>query len=117
MADHLQVGLDVLTRTVLLEAIEHITVAGVLQHFLEGIVVVLLVDLLHVSQEFTAAAHQKCAAPEQVAGGTHLARIDIAQRECAATHEASNLLAVDLVILLLAAVNGFHVQVRGRARN
>ena len=46
--DPLQVGLEVLPRTVLLEAIEHVTVAGVSQHVLEGIEVLLVIDPLHI---------------------------------------------------------------------
>ena len=70
----------------------------------------MLVDQLHVRQELATASHQKHPASDQVASGSHLARIDVAHRKRAATHESSNLLAVDLVILLLASVNGFHVQ-------
>jgi len=42
--------------------------------------IVLAVGILDMSQEFGAFAHQMGAAPEQVAGGAHLSRIDISLR-------------------------------------
>ena len=109
VADHLQVGLDIQLRAALRKTIQHVAVTSVLQHLLERILVVLLIHELHVSQELAAASHEKHPASDQVAGGPHLAWVDIAQRERAATHEPSDLLTVELVVLL-ATVNGLHVQ-------
>ena len=94
----------------MLEAIKHVAVAGVLQHLLEGIEIVLLVDQLHVRQEFASTSHQKRSASEQVPSSSHFAWIDIAHWKRAATHESSDLFAVDLVVFLLASVNGSHVE-------
>ena len=49
-------------------------------------------------------------APEQVSGGTPLSRIDIGLREHAAADQHSNLVGVDLIVVGLAPMNGFHVQ-------
>jgi hypothetical protein len=49
-------------------------------------------------------------APEQVSGGTHLSRIDIGLREHAAAEQHRNFVRVDLIVLGLAPMNGFHVQ-------
>lgn len=76
VTDHLQVGFDTLSGGNVLEAIEHVTVAGVLQHSLEGIEVVLLGDHLDVRQELAAASHQKGSSSEQIPRGPHLARIE-----------------------------------------
>jgi hypothetical protein len=63
-----------------------------------------------VGQELTAASHQKHSASDQVAGGAHLTWVDIAQRKGSATHESGDLLAVELVVLILPSMNGLHVQ-------
>jgi hypothetical protein len=48
------------------------------------------------------------AAPEQVAGGPHLCRIDRCLREHAAAEQHRNLLGVDLVVFGLAAMEALH---------
>lgn len=48
MADHLQVGLHVQPCAVLCKMTERVAVADVLLHPLEGVVVVLLIDDLHM---------------------------------------------------------------------
>ena len=44
VANHLQVGIDTQPRAVFFKAIEHVAITGILHHFFERIVVVLLVD-------------------------------------------------------------------------
>jgi hypothetical protein len=44
------------------------------------------------------------AAPQQIAGGTHLSRIDIGLGEHAPAQQCRNLLRIDLVIFGFAAV-------------
>ena len=80
------------------------------QTLFEGIQVVLMVNKLHMLQEFAAASHRKCPASEQIAGGPHFARVDVAQGKRAASHQAGDLLAVDPVVLTLPSVNGFHAK-------
>jgi len=48
--------------------------------------------MLHMRQEFGVFAHQVGAAPEQVAGGAPLSRIDIGLWQHAATQQGGNLL-------------------------
>ena len=110
MTDHLQVGFDVVAGALFGEAIQDVSVGGIPQTFLEGIQVDLVVDQLHVRQQFAASADQKRTASEQVARRSHLARIDVAQREGATSHQAGDLLAVDPVVLVLPSVNRFHVE-------
>ena len=59
-------------------------------------------------------AHFRWALPilaaEQVAGGTHVARIDVSHREHAAAQQGGDFEGVDPVVLHFAAVDGFHVQ-------
>jgi hypothetical protein len=105
-----EVGLDAESHTRLLKTIEHVAIAGILQHLLERIVIELLVSQLHVSQQLAAASDKKHSASDQVAGGAHLTWVDIAQRKGSATHQPSDLLAVELVVLLLPSMNGLHVQ-------
>src|SRR5262249_13022798 len=50
------------------------------------------------------------AAAEQVACGAHAGRVDVGDRDVAAAEQAGDLAGVDLIVLALAAVNGFHVQ-------
>jgi hypothetical protein len=50
------------------------------------------------------------AAPEQVAGGPHLCRIDRGLREHAAAEQHRNLLGVDLVVFGLAAMEALHIE-------
>ena len=44
MTDHLKIGYDTQSHAIVGKAIEDVTCAGVLQHFLEGVAVALLVD-------------------------------------------------------------------------
>ena len=57
MSDHLQVGCDVVPGARFGEAVQHVPIASVLQPFLEWIEVVLVVDQLHMREEFAASAH------------------------------------------------------------
>jgi hypothetical protein len=66
--------------------------------------------MLDMSQEFGALAHQMGAAPEQVAGGTHLGWIDISLWQHATAQQGGNLLGIDLVLFGLTAVDGFHLE-------
>ena len=50
MPDHLQVGFHVVAGALFGEAIQHVSVGGVLQTFLEWIEVVLMIDKLHVRE-------------------------------------------------------------------
>src|SRR6185437_3390881 len=109
MADHLKVSFHAQTRAVFFKTIEHVAVAGVLHHLFERIAVVLLIDQLHMLQELTAATHEKHPTSDQVTSGSHLTRVDVAQWESPATHESSDLLTVELVVLLLPEA------LRGRA--
>jgi hypothetical protein len=59
-----QVRLDAKAHAGLLETIQHVAVAGVLQHLRERVVVVLLVDQLHVGQQLAAAADEKHSAAD-----------------------------------------------------
>ena len=110
VAYQLQVGFDALPRADLLKSIEDVSIAGVLQHLLERIEVVLLVDQLNVRQKLATASHQECSAAEQVAGGPHLLRIDVALRESATAQQSSDLLAVELVVLVFSSMNSLHVK-------
>jgi len=50
------------------------------------------------------------AAAQEVPGGPHLLGVDVGHGEHAAPQEHRDLLRVDLVVLGLAAVDGFHVE-------
>ncbi len=64
MSDHLQIGFDVVASAVFSEAIQHVSVGSILQTFLEWIEVVLMIDELHVREQFAASSHQKRSASE-----------------------------------------------------
>jgi hypothetical protein len=65
---------------------------------------------LHVRQEFAAFACQVRASAQQVAGGAHLARIDIRLWEHPAAQEHSDFMGVDRVIFGLAPMDGLHIE-------
>ena len=69
-----------------------------------------MIDELHVGEQFATASHQEGSASEQIARSPHFARVDVAERKRAAPHQAGDLFAVDPIVLVLAAVDGFHVQ-------
>jgi hypothetical protein len=50
------------------------------------------------------------ATPEQITRGAHLSGIDLGLWEHATAQQGSNLLRIDLVILGLTPVNGFHIE-------
>jgi len=56
------------------------------------------------------SAHEVAAPAEQVPRGAHRAGVDIGHGQHAAAQEHGDLVGVDLVVLSLAAVDGFHVQ-------
>ncbi len=72
--------------------------------------VVLVIRDLDVSQQFGPLAHQMHPAAEQVSSRTHAFRIDVSLRDHPASQQNGDLVAVNLVVLGLSAVNGFHVQ-------
>ena len=76
--------------------------------FAERRQVIWAVGMLHVGQEFAAFACQVRASAQQVAGGAHLARIDIRLWEHAAAQQHGDFMGGDLVILGLAAMDGLH---------
>lgn len=49
-------------------------------------------------------------ASQQVAGGAHLGRVDVSHRKRAAAQQHRNLVGIDLVVLRLSAMDGFHVE-------
>ena len=77
--------------------------------------VVVAVGLLHVRQEVAACACQGRASAQQVAGGAHLARLDIRLREHAAAQEHRDCMGVDRVMFGLAPRDGLHLE--GRAED
>src|SRR5215831_18518727 len=72
--------------------------------------VILAVGILHMCEKFRAFAHEVRAASEQIAGGAQHRRIDIDLGPHAAAEQRRNLLGIDLVVVGLATVNGFHVE-------
>lgn len=59
---------------------------------------------------FGPLARQVIASAQQVAGASHVFRIDIGQRKRSAAQQYGDLVGIDLVVLGLAAVNGAHIE-------
>jgi hypothetical protein len=78
--------------------------------FGELVQVVMGVGILNVSHQLPAAALEIHAPSQQVAGGAHVSRIGIGQREVAALEQCGDLEGVDLVVFGFAAMDGLHVQ-------
>jgi hypothetical protein len=72
--------------------------------------IVLTVGILNMCQELSPFAHEMYSAPKQVARGPHLGRIDIRLRQHPAAQEHSDLVGIDLIVLGLAPMDGFHVE-------
>jgi hypothetical protein len=72
--------------------------------------VILAVGILHVRQECAAFACQVRASAQQVAGGAHLARIDICLRAHPAAQQNGDFMGVDRVVFGLAAMDSLHIE-------
>ena len=72
--------------------------------------IVLMGRILHVSQKFRSLPGEIHSAPEKIAGGTHLGRVDVGHREHSTSGKYRDLVGIDSVVLGLTAVNGFHVE-------
>jgi hypothetical protein len=66
--------------------------------------------ILDMGQELGPFARERHPAPEQVSGATPLSRIDLGLREHAAAEQHRNLVGVDLIVLSLTPMHGFHIQ-------
>jgi hypothetical protein len=74
--------------------------------------VVLTVGLVDMRQQLGPLPCAMPAAPPPVPGGTHLGGVDIGLRQHAAAPQPGNFWGVELVMLGLRAVDGWHVQRR-----
>jgi hypothetical protein len=111
--DESEVGLDAAFDGRIGEVVgdaELFAIASVGELFGEGWKVVLAGLILDVGDEKSALADQEATSAEQVAGLTHASGIDVGLGEVATAEESGDLVGVDLVVLGLAAVDGFHVQ-------
>jgi hypothetical protein len=63
-----------------------------------------------VGEELTASTNEEETAAEQIARGPHAAGVDIGHGEGTAPQEGGDLVGVDLVVLGLTPVDGFHVE-------
>jgi hypothetical protein len=72
--------------------------------------VVLAVRIVGMSQPLGSFAHERQAAPEEVAGGAPLGGRDIGLGEHPAAQEDGDLVGSDLVVFGLAPMDGLHVE-------
>jgi hypothetical protein len=111
-----QVDLDALLHSGISKTLGNAIAIGLVSDLLPNFgQVILAVGILDMSSELSAFAHQVDTASQQVAGGTHLSRIDIGLGEHATAQQCCNLLGIDRVVFGFAAVDGFHVE--GVAQN
>ena len=107
MPDHLKVRRHVVSGALFGEAMQDVAIGRVSQRFLEGIEVVLVIDQLHVSEQFAPPSHQEGSASEQIAGATHFLGIDVAGGEVPASQEHGQFLGIDSIAFGFAALDGF----------
>src|SRR5215218_3480789 len=86
------------------------SILGLVGALLEDRQVVLRVGVLDVGQQLATLPGEEQAPAQQVAGGAHLAGIDIGVGEIAAPQQRGDLVGVEPVVLRLAAVDRFHVE-------
>ena len=77
----------------------------------EGFIqVVLTVGILDMGQELCSFSHQMVPSPHEISRCPHLLRVDIGLGIMPPRQKSGDLLGIDLVVLCLASMDGFHIE-------
>jgi len=108
---HGQIGLDALSDSGIAEMLSDpypMALTGQIPS--EARQVILAVGILDVAQQFRPFADQVSASSQEISSGPHIGRIDEGLAQHASSQQGGYLMGIDLVVLGLSSVDGFHVQ-------
>jgi hypothetical protein len=111
VVDQCQIDLDAAARAGLGELLGYaLAIGGEAELLRQRRQVVLADAVLNVGHRFAAGAHQLHPTTQEVAGRSHRLWIGVGHRHHATSQEQRYLVAVNLVVLGLATVDGLHVE-------